>query len=530
MSKKINIFLIPLFIYSIYCSLQLGFTWDVLFHYELGKDRLDYLFSFGSNELDEKITVRKFYTGAYSTISAFFVQFLPQKYNLEAIYFVNLIFSTLAIFGIYKVTKEFFNKQIGKITFIFCFFNPIFFGHMSINSTDTIIAFANIWCFYKVIKYLKYQQESKKKSKCVLLLGLIIGLGLGVRYTFIITLLPIFLFIILEIFYFKIYINNNFSKKIFLIDLLIVQVIAYLTMVLFWPHTHVNIFLEPFKLAIESLSFGFGAPLILFNGETYLTTEIPKNYIFVNLFYKLPEFIIFGLITFFILFKKIQFFFKDKIKGFNFKMLILVTIVLFPNALLWANPYGVYDGFRLFIYLLPFISIIPAVLLCYLLKNIMAKLNKFVLTTLIILQVFFLFNFISITPYHYVYLNIFAGSYSEHSQKFENDYWGVSTKELIKSINNNTKIFSSEKVKIATCGVEKNAQKTYLRKIKKIRFKVVDVNEEFDYIIMNNRVIWENNPDKSNIKRRQTCFQKYIGEDLIKVEKRGLVLSKITKI
>ena len=47
---------------------------------------------------------------------------------------------------------------------------------------------------------------------------------------------------------------------------------------------------------------------------------------------------------------------------------------------------------------------------------------------------------------------------------------------------------------------------------------------------MNNRVIWENNPDKSNIKRRQTCFQKYIGEDLIKVEKRGLVLSNITKI
>ena len=211
-------------------------------------------------------------------------------------------------------------------------------------------------------------------------------------------------------------------------------------------------------------------------------------------------------------------------------MLILVTIVLFPNALLWANPYGVYDGFRLFIYLLPFISIILAVLLCYLLKNIMAKLNKFVLTTLIILQVFFLFNFISITPYHYVYLNIFAGSYSEHSQKFENDYWGVSTKELIKSINDNTKIFNSEKVKIATCGVEKNAQKTYLRKIKKIRFKVVDINEDFDYIIMNNRVIWENNPDKSNIKRRQTCFQKYIGEDLIKVEKRGLVLSKITKI
>ena len=81
MTKKINLILLSiLFLYSVFCAMQLGYTWDVLFYYEVGKERLDYLFSLGSNKVDEQIYARRFLTGAYSTISAFFVQFFPRKY------------------------------------------------------------------------------------------------------------------------------------------------------------------------------------------------------------------------------------------------------------------------------------------------------------------------------------------------------------------------------------------------------------------------------------------------------------------
>ena len=49
-------------------------------------------------------------------------------------------------------------------------------------------------------------------------------------------------------------------------------------------------------------------------------------------------------------------------------------------------------------------------------------------------------------------------------------------------------------------------------------------------MIMNNRVA----RDKENItydsKKAQTCFQKFAGEDLIILQRRGLVISKIIKI
>ena len=84
-------------------------------------------------------------------------------------------------------------------------------------------------------------------------------------------------------------------------------------------------------------------------------------------------------------------------------------------------------------------------------------------------------------------------------------------------------------MKIATCGVEKNAQKNYLKKINNLNFEMVSNNENYDYIIMNNRALWNLNINEIDNKTPKTCFEKFSGIDIAKIEKRGLVLSKITK-
>jgi len=529
MSHKINlVFLLTLFLYSLYCALQLGPSWDVLFNYNLGKIRLNYLLGLGFKDIEETAYVHKFYTGAYSTISAFFVQLFPKKYLLQSLYIINLIFSSLTIFGVYKITKELFNKRIGQIAFLLCYFNPIFFGHMAMNSMDTIIAFANIWFFYKIILYVKNQQN-EKKNKYLIHAALLFGLGLGVRYSFIVTLVPILLFVLLEISHFKIIINKDFSKKTFFFDSLKVVAIAYAFMVLFWPETHKNIFILPFKFALESFSYGFGPPLILFQEKIFETSTLPKYYFLINLFYKTPEFIILSFILFIFFFFKINSHLSKKIKGFNFKVAFIIIIILFPNILFLISPYAVYDGIRLLLYVLPYICIISAILIFFLYEKIKINLYKLIFGLIIIFQLFFLFNFFSLTPYHYVYLNIFLGKYSDNSKIFENDYWGVSTKKLISSIEKKNEILKDTKVKIATCGVEKNAQKNYFKKINNFDFKMVNSNENYDYIIMNNRALWNLNINEIDKKTPKTCFEKFSGVDIAKIERRGLILSKITK-
>ena len=114
----------------------------------------------------------------------------------------------------------------------------------------------------------------------------------------------------------------------------------------------------------------------------------------------------------------------------------IFMILIFPNILVFINPWGMYDGIRLFLYLVPFVCIVPALLSFFLYKMIKINLYKFIFSVLVISQIFFLFNFFALTPYQYVYLNLIAGEYSENSKKFENDYWGISTKELMSKMHN----------------------------------------------------------------------------------------------
>ena len=88
-------------------------------------------------------------------------------------------------------------------------------------------------------------------------------------------------------------------------------------MIIFWPHAHGNILLYPFKLAIESFSFPFGAPLSLLNGDFFLSKEYPKNYILVNLFYKMPEYIVLSFLISHLYFLNYLFFLKEKYMVFD---------------------------------------------------------------------------------------------------------------------------------------------------------------------------------------------------------------------
>ena len=529
-NKSINFYFFIFVLYSVYCAIEIGINWDTFYDYSNGKERLDYLFSLGADDSYKNAVGRKYYAGLYITISAFLVQFFPIKYNVEVIYLTNLFFSFCTIFGISKLSKELFNKEIGKIVFVFCMLNAIFFGHMATNGKDTIVAFANVWALYSIIKYLKYQNIYEKRKKFIIFSGLSIGFGLGVRLSFLATIIPIIVFLLLEIFLFKKIISKNFSIKRFLIDSIMVLLISYFIMILFWPHVHENIFLYPFKLAIESLSFRFGAPLGLLDGYYFPSYDYPKNYILVNLFYKMPEFIILSFLIFALIFLKILNFFEKKIYGFKSKLFLIFLILIFPNIIILFSHYPLYDGIRLFLYLIPFVNIFPAILLYYLFKNRQDILNKFFIGILIALQFFYILNFFAMTPYHYVYLNLFTGKYSENSKKFENDYWGISIKKLVKKLGKKNDLLGDSRINIATCGMQNETADYYLKKIGNLNYKMVNQykGEKYDIIIMTNRVVWDN-IGHINPYHGRTCFEKFSGEDIITVKRRGLILSKITK-
>lgn len=486
-----------------------------------GKITLDYLFSIG--KVDNDILARQNYSTIYWSFVYLITKIFPSQYQIEVTNLVDLFFSLSAIFGINKLCKELFNDKIGKITFIILFFYPIFFGHMAFNTKDIILAFGHIWIVYLLIRYLKKQNIEDKRKKYVCCLALLGVLTTGIQLVFLGSLIPVFLFILVEIFLLRKIINKFFSIKKLFYDLIKCFILFYSLLVLFWIDSHSNIFVLPYQFIMDTLSSNFwtGWQYNLVNGQYYPSNEVPKSYIFINLFYKSPEYFLILYLFFIIFYFKSKKFFKENFIFFNYKMLLIISILIFPNLILFIIPYPIYDGMRLFLWSLPYLCIIPALSIYYLYKNLSFLLSKIYSSIVIFAIIFFLYNFFTITPYQYTYLNSFNGNYEKRYQKFENDYWGASIKELIKKTS-----FDNKKIiKFASCGLSHKIPKSYFKKKGIIKIQFVSPDQA-NYIIMTNRTINNANNNNNSVKITN-CFDKFIGNNIYDVRRNGTVLSVI---
>ena len=214
--------------------------------------------------------------------------------------------------------------------------------------------------------------------------------------------------------------------------------------------------------------------------------------------------------------------------------MLILFIISFPNLLLIASPFKIYDGLRFFLYLIPYICIIPGLAIYYLIINYKINISKILFTGIFSLFAYYLLIFFSLTPYQYTYLNVLNGDFSKAHKKFENDYWAVSIKELVNQISNNKDLLNNKELKLTFCGTVDDNVKLYLKKIKNFQFKQVNwLTEEYDYIIMTNRVsgtnISKEKISMDNLSNIKTCFDRFKGIDVISVSRNGLVLSTLRK-
>jgi hypothetical protein len=433
---------------------------------------------------------------------------------------VNLIFSLSVIFGIGKVGGELFNKKVGKLIFIILFFYPIFFGHMSINSKDTILAFFHVWMVYLILRYLRKQNIKKKANKYIISLGLLAAISTGIQLAFLGSQIPIIFFVLIEVYYVKKIIIKNFSNKVFIYDLIKCFLIFYSILILFWKDAHQNIITYPFFIIQKWFASDLitGWPYILLNGNYYFSfKDVPSLYFLINFIYKSPEYLLLTYLLFLVLIIKSSDFYKVKFKFFYYKLLFVIFMLALPNLIMISFPLPVYDGMRLFLWVLPYYCIIPGLTIYYLLENFSFIKQKIALSALSILFIYYLLNFFSITPYQYTYLNFLSGKAENRYKKFENDYWATSIGELVKNAN----FRNDDVIKITTCGFTSSSPRQYFKKRPGIKYKFVPYNEA-DYIIMTNRV--------SRFHGVINCFDLFKGNDIAVVKRNGLILSVIRKI
>ena len=527
-SNKLIVFLkiiiVIIIFFGLWNSLIIGASWDEPFHATNGIRRLRYLIYFGEYQ-NYQYANNQFYPGLYDTfsssISYIIYKFFPSfhgNYFFNIKHFINFIFATISIYGLYSFIKLFTkNELLALLSSLLTILNPFFFGHMGINPKDTIIFFSLIWFLYFFYKYISKEKDLKN----LIFFSIFIGFGCGIRISFLGLILPIILFgIINYIKTFKYSIGKFFKKKIF--DIIICLVIILFLVLFTWPHLHqgnFNLFLETIK---NSIFWQAGPKLGLINGIFYETFNTPKTYFLSFLLFKMPIYqsLLFFISIIFIILKKDIF--KKYINEFSKFTFLNLFIIFFTVLLTIVLNVKIYDGIRLFLFLIPFFCTICAISIIYFfLKFKKNFLNLITFGVFIFLTFLSLNRLITFAPYQYSYLNYNFINLNIASNKFENDYWNTSWKELINNLPDEVDGKKINNSNVAVCGGDANIVRYYFLK-KNIKINITSIIDA-DFIIMTNRASF-------NINDKRTCFNTYKGQDLAIVKRKDLILSKFTKI
>ena len=150
-------------------------------------------------------------------------------------------------------------------------------------------------------------------------------------------------------------------------------------------------------------------------------TSTPRTYFFSFIMFRFPIFILISLLALAVLLKTDNKFFISKFESFKNKIIVIFSIVFFPILLHLILQVKIYNGIRLFLFIIPFISLFVAICFYYILKNYKKFVYiKYLLGVITILFLLFLQRFIYLTPYHYDYSNLFNVKF-QNTQKSNQD-------------------------------------------------------------------------------------------------------------
>ena len=196
----------------IFCSMDIGMSWDEPQNHWQGAIRADYLKSFEIGQFKFKPGGwSEVEPGLYDTFHFFVANFLLKIFPGKLIgikHLINLTFSFSALVGLFVISSKIFNKQVAYLATFLCLTNPFFFGHMSINPKDTISCFALVWFAYSV--YMYCINFEKKRLRFLLLASFFMGVGVGTRLPFFVVPIPI---IISTIIFITVTYKNKFREN-----------------------------------------------------------------------------------------------------------------------------------------------------------------------------------------------------------------------------------------------------------------------------------------------------------------------------
>lgn len=480
-----------------------------------GNDILkDFTKFFGLDFFDKYINSEKFIFNTYAEraygpgfeLPMALIELLSNFKNTKDIFMlrhhVNFIIFCIGLIFFYKFLKLKLNSSF--YAFIGCCLlalSPRIYAHSFFNSKDIIFL-----SYLQIANYYGYRFTLNNKSiKNILLFSSTLALASAVR--------PLGLILL----FFYLCLNYLRNRELLIKQNFILITLSMVFLYIFWPHLWSN----PIKNFYEAFFYFSQIPWkgnVLFFGEIIDASNLPFYYLPTWIFITSPEIVIL-LFLFSICILVVRVY---KTKNFDNKILedffFLIYFIIFPIFLNIILKTILFDGWRHFYFIYPFIILTSMLLLKYLLNKKIIKFLEIIICSNILFLVFW--N-ISNNPFQYLYFNnLLLGK--NPILLFEKDYWGISNKQALEFLNK----VDNNKIAVTSYGSNLKTSLLILNPEDQKKFFFINKDEYKDkyYVFINNRYI--SNEKMSNIldKKKFIYKLKYKNEFI-----NGIYIENISK-
>jgi 4-amino-4-deoxy-L-arabinose transferase-like glycosyltransferase len=437
-----------------------GVTWDEDVHHWYGVFVLKYYLS-GFTHLRALDWGDLYYYGAaFDTTAAALAQLSPFG-TYETRHLLNGIVGVIGLIGVWKLGRALAGPRAGFLAALFLLLTPNYYGQMFNNPKDVPFAVGMTWAMYYLVRILP--ELPRPRWALLLKLGLAAGLALGVRVGGLLLLGYLGLVLLLFVVW-RGAETRRLSSVIadgwtcFWRVLLPVAVIAWPVMLLFWPWAQQSPILNPLR-AIAYFSHEIFPFRTLFAGQYVLASNLPWAYLPVHIALALPELLLVLLLA-----APIAGVVMARRRGWRVErsqvlaFFILGFGIVFPVAYAIAIKAVLFDGMRHFIFVLPLIAALAAVLGDRAL-DVMARLPQraYAYGLLVVYGLGHVSVMARLHPDEYVYYSGFIGGVEGAAGLFKLDYWANSYAEAVAGLEDHLRAeygadFMNRDFTVADCG------------------------------------------------------------------------------
>jgi len=416
-----------------------GLAWDAPFRWEAGTRKLAYYQDLWRGESTP--VASDAYPGLFDLTLALFQQASP----VDAVATGNLLclaFGFFGLLGAWLLGRSLGGPLTGFLTLLLLLLTPRFYGHLFINPKD--IPFAallawSLWAGVRVCRTLPHPPSWKSALLFGACLGLTMAVRIGGLYLLAMLALPFAWHVVQRM-------RQNPSPETLKLGLrnlgwgLLALTTAYLVLLPWWPYAQQNLF-HATSFAVKTISVFPWEGTPLFMGQTIPAADLPWYYLPVWLMITLP------VTTIGLLFIGLALFLQKAMGARRqgpsthgpYIWLFLGGAMLFPFAYILVRQSVLYDGVRHFLFLLPPLTVLAALVLSGLIKETLSQripiLGVLLLTLGGLHLVWTGLQMVRLHPYEYVYFNPLVGGLRGAEGRFETEYWGTSTRAAVEGLD-----------------------------------------------------------------------------------------------